>query len=104
MAIIKCRNCGKRISDSENVCPFCDDNLSNDLFCPACNSKNITLSDVGVDPNKTEKKEMVSRYHFWGGTIGALFGRIRAEEKYPDVKDSQIEYICNDCKHKFRRY
>lgn len=104
MAMIKCGNCGKSISDSEKMCPFCDEKIGKDLFCPNCHSKNVSLFDVGEDPNKVEKNKIVGRYNRWGGAIGGLLGMFLAEKKYPDVKDSQIEYVCNDCKHKFRRY
>lgn len=104
MAMVKCENCGKSVSESEKLCPFCEEKIHNDFVCPNCHSKNIALSDVGVDPNKVEKSRIVGHYNRWGGFIGGLLGLFISKKAYPDVKDSQIEYICKDCKHKFRRY
>ncbi len=104
MAMVKCEHCGKSVSDSENVCPFCDEEIRNSFVCPNCNSKNITLSDVGDDPNKVKRDKMVGASNRWGGFVGGLTALFVSKKMYPDAKDSQIEYICNDCNYKFRRY
>lgn len=38
MALIKCKECGKEISDKANVCVHCGYELEN-LVCPECNKK-----------------------------------------------------------------
>lgn len=45
MALIKCRECGKEISNTAKICPFCG--IENDVaFCPECHkeiSKNVEI-------------------------------------------------------------
>ena len=38
MALVKCRECGKEMSDTANICPHCG-YKNNMIFCPECGNK-----------------------------------------------------------------
>lgn len=104
MAMIKCQNCGKSVSDSEKMCPYCDEQIKRDFFCPKCGSKNIGLSDVGIDPKTANAHRTVGVATRHSGLIGGLITMLFVKAKNPDLKSSEVEYLCKDCEHKFRRY
>ena len=65
MALIKCNNCGKEISDSLKKCPFCNTKLSikKEKICPECgfksnDSDNFCLN-CGYKFTKSNKKKLV---------------------------------------------
>lgn len=41
MALIKCSECGREISDSAESCPHCGKPLSSKIKCPNCKSTNV---------------------------------------------------------------
>lgn len=103
MSMVKCEHCGKSVSDSEKLCPYCDEKIHNELVCPNCHSKNVALSDIGPsqEPLKGGKLAAgLSRQGLFGGLLALLF----VKKMNPDAKESRIEYVCKDCEHKFRRY
>ena len=44
MAMIKCRNCGRNVSDSDKVCPYCEEKIEKKTKCPKCGSEEISFS------------------------------------------------------------
>ena len=61
MALIKCQECGKEISDSSKVCIHCGYKLKSFKICPECNTQvdenDTTCSKCGYSFKKTHKKE-----------------------------------------------
>lgn len=47
MAMIKCRNCGRNISDTEKVCPYCEEKIEKKMNCPKCESEDLDFSLMG---------------------------------------------------------
>lgn len=47
MAMIKCRICGRNISDTEKVCPYCEEKIEKMINCPKCGSEEVDFSLVG---------------------------------------------------------
>lgn len=47
MAMIKCRNCGRNISDTEKVCPYCEEKIEKKMNCPKCESEDLDFSLLG---------------------------------------------------------
>jgi hypothetical protein len=47
MAMIKCRNCGKNISDTEKVCPHCEEKIEKKMSCPKCGNEDLDFSIIG---------------------------------------------------------
>ncbi len=77
MALIKCSECGKEVSDKARTCPYCGNPIDTNVYCPKCGSSN-------VKPISGASKAMSI----------AMFGVFAANK----VKS---QYVCNDCKHKF---
>ena len=44
MAMIKCRNCGRNVSDSEKVCPYCEEKIEKKINCPKCGCEDLSFS------------------------------------------------------------
>lgn len=61
MALIKCQECGKEISDSSKVCIHCGYKLKSFKICPECNTQvdenDTTCSKCGYSFKRTDKKE-----------------------------------------------
>lgn len=47
MAIIKCINCGRNISDTEKVCPHCEEKIEKKMSCPKCGAEDLDFSIIG---------------------------------------------------------
>lgn len=77
MAIIKCPECGKEVSDKAKACPNCGVPIDTNVYCPKCGSSNCVVIH-GAD-------KFVSV---------ALFGILAANK----VKSN---YKCKSCGHKF---
>lgn len=41
MALIKCSECGKQVSDKAQACPNCGAPISTGLHCPECGSTDV---------------------------------------------------------------
>lgn len=41
MALVKCPECGKEISDKARECPNCGNPMSHKITCPNCGSTNV---------------------------------------------------------------
>jgi hypothetical protein len=78
MAIIKCNECGKDVSDKAKNCPNCGCPIDTKMYCPVCGSSN-------VEPISTASK--VVNTWAWG---------IFAANKILN------NYQCNACKHKWK--
>lgn len=100
MALIKCSECGKEISNQAAACPNCgmpiqqttgapapvsphDDDL---LHCPKCNSTNLHVDKKGFSGGKALAGAFVA------GGIGILAGTIESHD---------IDVTCLKCGHKF---
>lgn len=47
MAMVKCNNCGRTISDTEKRCPYCEEKIENKPNCPKCQSDDVEFSILG---------------------------------------------------------
>lgn len=104
MALIKCPECGKEVSDKAPNCPHCGmpmllesawestktipSSLQNDdlLRCPKCNSTNLHIDKKGFSGGKALAGAVVA------GGIGILAGTIGSHD---------IDVTCLKCGHKF---
>lgn len=77
MAIIKCPECGKDVSDKARNCPHCGNPIDTKVYCPKCGSSHV---QVISGASKALSVAM------WG---------VFAANK---VKST---YMCLDCKQKF---
>ncbi len=44
MAMIKCQNCGRSVSDSEKVCPHCEEKIEKAKSCSKCGCAELSFS------------------------------------------------------------
>lgn len=82
MALIKCSECGKEVSENAASCPNCgnpisdkqgtvnDENLNDKLYCPHCGSSNLTANKKGFGVGKAVGGVILT------GGIGLLAGTI----------------------------
>lgn len=77
MAMIKCPDCGKDVSDKAKACPECGCPIDAPV-CPKCGSANLTKI------SKSSKVASAAVLPFW-----------------LSVKKIANTYQCNNCKHKF---
>lgn len=78
MAIIKCRNCGRNISNTEKVCPYCEEKIENMINCPKCGSEEVDFSIMG----KTSVFECKNCYYkFTVNQAGEVRDYIGAKEE-----------------------
>lgn len=77
MALIKCDECGKGVSDKAKTCPNCGNPIDTSIRCPKCGSSNTR-------PISNTSKVMSTV--MWG-----VFSAHKVISKYE----------CLDCKHKF---
>ena len=47
MAMVKCTNCGRTISDTEKQCPYCQEKIENKPNCPKCQSDDVEFAILG---------------------------------------------------------
>ena len=47
MAMIKCNNCGRNISDTEKTCPYCEEKIEKKPNCPQCQNEAVEFSIIG---------------------------------------------------------
>ena len=43
MAMIKCPECGKDVSDKARSCPNCGNPIDTNVYCPKCGSSNVKV-------------------------------------------------------------
>ena len=105
MALIKCPECGKEVSDTANSCPNCGylihnkksflQFLSNRINCVISIVVNIVLSIIGIFMFSKGKSEML----FWVkmktelGVEDAMYC-IRNIQKYAIMKNVGVAFIC----------
>ena len=93
MAIIKCPECGKEISDKAIACPNCGNPMNQQaqqeeyLCCPKCGSRELHAEHKGFSGGKALAGALVT------GGIGLLAGTIGS-------RDTQI--TCLKCGNKFK--
>lgn len=85
MAMIKCKNCGKTISEDSKTCIYCGE--KNEVMrCPKCDSKNVGFEAEFADsPGYRIKKALFGCLLFGKNEDGAV-----------------IKYVCKDCGKKFK--
>lgn len=49
MAIIKCPECGKEVSDKARVCPYCGIPIDTNVYCPKCGSSNVQVISGAIE-------------------------------------------------------
>lgn len=47
MSMIKCSNCGRSVSDTEKVCPHCEEKIEKKLACSRCGNEDVDFSLLG---------------------------------------------------------
>lgn len=47
MSMIKCKNCGRNISDTEKTCPYCEEKIEKNPNCPKCQGGDVEFSIFG---------------------------------------------------------
>ena len=93
MALIKCPECGKEISDKALACPNCGNPMNQQsqqeeyLCCPKCGSRELHAEHKGFSGGKALAGALVT------GGIGLLAGTIGS-------RDTQI--TCLKCGNKFK--
>lgn len=93
MALIKCPECGKEISDKAAACPNCGNPMNQQtqqeeyLCCPNCGSRELHAEHKGFSGGKALAGALVT------GGIGLLAGTIGS-------RDTQI--TCLKCGNKFK--
>lgn len=77
MALIKCPECGRQVSDKAPTCPGCGSPIDTAVRCPKCGSSNVKLI------SGASKAASIA---LWG-----FFAANKVMSKY----------VCNDCNFKF---
>ena len=77
MALIKCPECGKQVSDKAPTCPSCGSPIDTTIRCPKCGS---------ADTKVISGTSKVVSVALWG-----VFAANKVINKY----------VCNNCNHKF---
>lgn len=77
MALIKCKECGKEVSDKAKSCPNCGAPIDTKVYCPKCGSANT---------------EVISGASKFGSVM--LWGVFAANKVLS-------KYRCKNCGHKF---
>lgn len=77
MALIKCPECGKQVSDKAPACPGCGSPIDTSIRCPKCGSTNTKVISGA---------SKVASVAMWG-----VFAANKVLSKY----------VCSDCGHKF---
>lgn len=88
MAITKCPECRKSVSDSNKTCPYCGANTDTKIYCPRCNSTDIKLS-VHIESGFAS---IMTKLLF-----GWFFGAILSGKS-----KSRIRCYCNQCGRRFK--
>lgn len=130
MALIKCPECGKEISDMANFCPNCGFPVSertksdstkttSKRVCPKCNSGNIQISIeshevISKERNEVRKKSSATRLgNKLGrtamiGMTGGLWALTPKKSDYSEVKKGKSKIkkekygVCQDCGYSWR--
>lgn len=93
MALIKCPECGKDISDKATACPNCGNPMNQQiqqeeyLCCPKCGSRELHAEHKGFSGGKALAGALVT------GGIGLLAGTIGSRD---------IQITCLKCGNKFK--
>lgn len=86
--MIKCKTCGKTISENNSSCPYCGDKIVK-LSCPKCKSV-----DIGFDVKETSNKRWQGALVFFTfGLIGLFISK---------TKTDRVKYVCRSCGKKFK--
>jgi uncharacterized C2H2 Zn-finger protein len=126
MALIKCPECGKEISDKAEACISCgcpiDGNVrpakSDKLRCPRCSGENITFEIIqsqdvhrGKSHGKSKEKSIVKPKGLIGHATFGLLGKKKVITKGRNKgKDrGRTEYkqetyaLCSSCGHSWKK-
>ena len=75
MSLIKCKECGKEISDAASVCPHCGAPVVKDVYCQKCGTKvpeNVQYCpNCGATINSKPKKDKLVT-----GLLGIFLGTL----------------------------
>lgn len=81
MALIKCPECGKQVSDTASNCPHCGAPISNDAIANL--GAGAQLTTIQGTSKKLKKEIIWSAILFWGGmlwTIASAQNPVEGEE------------------------
>ena len=97
MAIVKCPNCGKMVSDTSKRCSQCDGDLVVTKYaCGSCSSLNVELDPKGY---KTRNSRTGLLWYFFGPVFSHLLSKTISKKEYKEiVAKGGGYYVCKDCK------
>ena len=91
MALIKCSECGKDVSDKADACPHCGcpANATDVPRCPNCNSTHIVADKKGFGLGKAAAGALLL------GPVGLLGGMIGSKNTI---------LVCSNCGNRWKPY
>ena len=96
MALIKCKECQKEMSDQAKTCPHCgyENNMT---FCPECNKKVSIKAKIcpfcgnSKTKLKTINDEAIKKYALTKGEVN-LYKELNGEVEMQNIKKFNIDY------------
>ena len=96
MAIVKCPNCGKMVSDTSQRCSQCDGDLIVTKYaCGSCSSLNIELNPKGYMKQNSRAGCLM---HLIGPVFTSLLSKTMSKKEYQEMMaKGGGYYVCKDC-------
>lgn len=96
MAIVKCPNCGKMVSDTTKRCSECDGDLVITKYaCSKCGSLNIELDKKGY---KKQNRASGAAGYLLGLGLGSLLVKGISKKEYEqEIANGGGYFLCKDC-------
>jgi hypothetical protein len=87
MGLVKCKVCGKDVSETAPTCPHCGESApGSNIKCPKCGSTNIAAGEKGFSLGKAAVGALLLGP---AGLLGGMAGR------------KKIEIACRSCGHRW---